>query len=113
MSSCSCRGDDALAAFAATQSHHLRSLDDDVHRGLDVTACARCGQHFLTKFEERVRFDGDGDDQTWQVVALSDAEATALTRDTAARLFDGTRRRLVRHGGRAWYLQASSSSRPS
>lgn len=103
MSSCACTGPDAALAWTATQSSLVRTVTGDVHFGLQVSACSRCGQQFAVVFEERVIYDGGGDDQTWKVVAISNDEAEQLTADGAAKLFDG-RRTLVRVTGvGAWW----------
>lgn len=113
MPTCRCTSDDAEAAFAACRGTHLRSLDDDYHHGVDLTACAHCGQRFAVRFDERVRFDSEPDDQTWQVVAVTAEEADTLDAQTA-RLLAGTRRTLIKHAGStAFWRQASSSSRTS
>lgn len=114
MPTCRCTSDDAEAAFAACRGTHLRSLDDDYyHHGVDLTACAHCGQRFAVRFDERVRFDSEPDDQTWQVVAITAEEADTLDAQTA-RALAGTRRTLIKHAGSAaFWRQASSSSRTS
>jgi hypothetical protein len=92
---CDCVGEDPARAWDASHSQHVRTVTNDVHRGVDVTACRRCGQRFAVLFEERVSYSGGADDQTWQVVAISDAEAST---DDLAHVFAG-RRKLVRVAG--------------
>ena len=92
---CACQGEDAMKAWEASQARTLRTLVDDLHDSLDVTQCAHCGQRFAVHFHERVDCSGGGDDQTWRVVAISEAEAA---RDDLLPAFDG-RRMLVRSTG--------------
>lgn len=53
----------ATRAWRASGETVVRVLSEDVHEGVRVMAC-RCGQAFLERFHERVRFDGEGDDVT-------------------------------------------------
>jgi hypothetical protein len=57
-----CTGE-APRAWRASSETLVRVLSEDVHEGVRVMAC-RCGQAFLERFTERVRFDGEGDDVT-------------------------------------------------
>ena len=57
-----CSGE-ASRAWRASGETVVRVLSEDVHEGVRVMAC-RCGQAFLERFTERVRFDGEGDDVT-------------------------------------------------
>lgn len=58
-----CSGDDAARAWKASGHRVLRVLNDEPHDALRVVACD-CGQAFLERYSERVRFDGEGDDVT-------------------------------------------------
>jgi hypothetical protein len=101
-SPCACQGADAALAWDAIHSRTLRTLVVDVHESLDVTQCDRCGQRFAVHFHERVDYSGAGDDQTWRVVPITEAEAG---QDDLMRAFDG-RRMLVRSTGHGIWWKA-------
>ena len=70
-----CRGDDAAAAWTASRATRLRSLIEESHFSVQLTAC-RCGQRFATVFTERVDWSGGEDAQDWLMLPLTRDEAT-------------------------------------
>ena len=76
---CPCLADDPLAARdAIRKAGHIAELVDESHFMANIRRCARCGQHFLTLFCERVDWvDGD-DPQTRVAVPVSEDEARQL-----------------------------------
>lgn len=72
-----CFGTDTTSAWESARSRHLQSLIDDVHYGIDITACP-CGQRFAVVFTERIDWVRGEDPQDWLVVPITDTEQATL-----------------------------------
>jgi hypothetical protein len=80
-----CFGDDASAAWEATQARRGQSLVQESHFGVRMTECS-CGQAFVVVFTERIDFRGGEDEQDWLVVPLTREDCAALTASSEAEL---------------------------
>jgi hypothetical protein len=73
-----CFGDDAGAAFDAMIATRVRSLVQESHHGVQITACT-CGQRFVMVFTERIDWEGGEDPQDWLMLPIDEAEASRLS----------------------------------
>jgi hypothetical protein len=73
-----CTSADAATAWTAMLHERVRSLVEESHYSIQITAC-RCGQHFVKVFTERIDWQGGDDDQDWLVFAIDSAEAERLS----------------------------------
>jgi hypothetical protein len=75
-----CFGGDAELLWRAHPWHEVSELVDDSHFRVTIVACPDCRQQYIKLFTEFVAWTGDGDDaQHWDIMPLSDAEASELT----------------------------------
>lgn len=72
-----CFGADTASAWKSARTRHLQSLIDDVHYGIDVTACP-CGQRFAVVFTERIDWVRGEDPQDWLLVPITENEQAKL-----------------------------------
>jgi hypothetical protein len=58
---------------------HTAELIDESHFHVMILACPQCGQQFLSVFTEMIDWVNGDDAQYWQVMPITEREATALT----------------------------------
>jgi hypothetical protein len=80
-----CAGEDAAAAWEATQSKRGPSLVQESHFSIRLTECS-CGQAFVVVFTERIDFHNGEDDQDWLVLPVTPAERSKLAAASEAEL---------------------------
>jgi hypothetical protein len=71
----------ADAAWKARDGLTLKAeLIDESHYHVMILTCPQCGQRFLSVFTEMIDWSDGDDAQCWQVVPVTESEATELTR---------------------------------
>lgn len=80
-----CSGDDAASAWDAMLTTRVRSLVQESHFGVQITACS-CGQRFAVVFTERIDWRDGEDEQDWVVLPIFGDEPDRLAACTESEL---------------------------